>query len=334
MRRMAVIDGRGFPRRPRGRTIGAMTPTATPAATPLPTGPMHATPLPAPRFRHIDVRPLTGVVGAEIFGVDLREPLSDDAWEEVLRAFGDWGVVTFPDQPLSDAQHEAFSRRFGELMVLPQLHAVEGHPHVQMIRREASDTGRVIGENWHADSTYFERPPAAVVMRAVEVPPYGGDTGFLSMTAAYDTLSDTLKRVLEGLDAVHSATRIYGSAYHAQKSRFSASNAKLDLDIAAGDREPVHPIVCTHARTGAKHLYVNRTYVQRIDGMTEEESRGLLAFLYEHAARYDFTCRVRWKKDQLLVWDNRSTMHRAVPDYAGCFRFLTRTTVAGAAPAR
>lgn len=309
--------------------MSATATTAAPAA-----GPVHARPVAPAAYERISVKPLTGVLGAEIHGVDLREPIDEATWAEILRAFGDHLVVYFPDQPISHAQHVAFSRRLGELMVLPQLHSVDGHEEVQIIRREAADTGRVIGENWHADSTYFECPPAAVVMRAMEVPEYGGDTGFLNMVTAYETLSPTLQQVLEGLNAVHSATRIYGSAYHAQKARFSASNAKLDLDIEAGDREMVHPIVCRHPRTGRKFLYVNRTYVQRIDGMTEDESRGLLQYLYEHASRYDFTARVRWKKDQVLIWDNRASMHRAVPDYSGSFRFLTRTTVAGPRPAR
>jgi alpha-ketoglutarate-dependent taurine dioxygenase len=285
-------------------------------------------------YSHIVVRPLTGVLGAEISGIDLRAPLAPQAWEEIRQAFTDHQVIFFPDQPLSHEQHLAFSRHFGEVIQVPQLHSVDGHPDLQMIRRLATDTGRVIGENWHADSTYMERPPAAVVMRAVAVPDYGGDTGFLSMYAAYEALTPAFRRMVEPLDVVHSATRILGSAYLAQGRRFNSSGARSDIDIEMADREMSHPLVCTHASSGRKFLYLNKTYSQRIDGFTNEESAPILAFLHEHCARFDFTCRVRWRKDQVLAWDNRCTMHRAIPDYAGHNRLMTRATIAGARPAR
>lgn len=285
-------------------------------------------------YRHIQVEPLTGVLGAEITGVDLRESLAPEAWQEILDAYTDHQVVLFPGQQLSHEQHLAFSRHFGQVIRLPQLHGVDGHPEVQIIRRLATDTGRVVGENWHADSTYLDEPPAAVVMRAVDVPPYGGDTGFLSMYAAYEALSDSFKAMIEPLNVVHSATRIFGSVYQAQGRKYNAATTRTDLDVAAGDREVAHPLVCRHAASGRKFLYVNKTYSQRIEGFTNEESAPILAHLYEHTSRFDFTCRARWRKDQVLIWDNRCTMHRAIPDYTGQHRFMTRVTIAGARPAR
>jgi taurine dioxygenase len=274
------------------------------------------------------------VLGAEIFGVDLREPLPPPVWAEVRQAFADHQVILFPGQKLSHEQHLAFSRNFGEVLRVPQLHNVDGFPDVQIIRRLATDTGRVVGENWHADSTYLDEPPAAVVMRAVDVPAFGGDTGFLSMYAAYESLSAGYKAMLEPLNVVHSATRIFGSAYRAQGRKFNAAGSRTDLSVELGDREVVHPLVCTHAISGRKFLYANKTYSQRIEGMTTEESAPILAYLYEHCARFDFTCRARWHNDQVLVWDNRCTMHRAIPDYAGQNRYLTRVTIAGPRPAR
>ena len=284
-------------------------------------------------FARIDVRPLTGVLGAEITGVDLRQPLDEPTWHEIRDAFHQHQVIYFPDQPLTHEQHIAFSRHFGPVDPVPLLKSIEGYPEVQMIRREAHETGRVIGESWHADSTFLDAPPSAVVMRAMEVPPHGGDTGFLSMYTAWDALSPAMQDMLERLRIVHSATRIFGSAYQAQHRRFSNTSAKV-MDIEAGDRETVHPVVVTHPGSGRKALYVNQVYCQRFDGMTEAESKPLLQFLYDHAARFDFTCRVRWKKNQVLVWDNLCTMHRAVPDYAGQFRYLTRTTIGGTRPSR
>jgi alpha-ketoglutarate-dependent taurine dioxygenase len=284
------------------------------------------------KFKRIVVRPMNSTIGAQIDGVDLSRPMDEQTWQEIRQAFADYLVIFFPNQALSHEQHLAFSERFGPLMDMPQLHSVEGFKQLHVIKRDADDTGRVIGENWHADSTYFECPPAAVVMRAVTVPEFGGDTGFLSMIAAYETLSPKMRAVLDTLSVVHSATRIYGSAYHAQKRKFSANNAKVDLDVDAGDREMIHPLVCTHPISGRRFLYVNQVYVQRIDGMTDLESQALLRFLYDHCARFEHTCRVRWQKDQVLVWDNRCAMHKAIPDYIGRSRYMTRTTIAGPRP--
>ncbi|HYF21152.1 MAG TPA: TauD/TfdA family dioxygenase [Ramlibacter sp.] len=284
------------------------------------------------KFRRIQVRPANGTIGAEIRGVDLRQPLDDATFAEVQQAFRDYLVIWFPDQPITHEQHLAISRRLGPLMDMPQLHAVQGHPQVHVIRRDAEDTGRVIGESWHSDSTYMECPPAAVVMRAVTVPEFGGDTGFLNMVRAYEALSPAMRQMLDGLSVVHSATRIYGSAYHAQDRRFSAASARTDLSVEAGDREMVHPLVCTHPGSGKRFLYVNRVYAQRFHGMTDAESRPLLDFLYEHCGRFEFTVRVRWAPDQVLVWDNRAAMHKAVPDYVGRARYMTRVTIAGPRP--
>jgi alpha-ketoglutarate-dependent taurine dioxygenase len=285
------------------------------------------------KFKRIQVHPMNSTIGAEIRGIDLSRPLDEATWQEVRQAFADYLVVYFPNQPLTHQQHLALSERFGPLMAMPQLHSVDGFEQIHIIKRDADDNSRVIGESWHADSTYFECPPAAVVMRAVTVPEFGGDTGFVSMVAAYETLSPTLRTLLDTLKVVHSATRIYGSAYHAQKKKFSASNAKVDLDVEAGDREMVHPLVCTNPVSGRRFLFVNQVYAQRFEGMTEIESAPLLRFLYDHCARFENSCRVRWQPDQVLVWDNRSAMHKAIPDYVGRARYMTRTTIAGARPA-
>ena len=285
-------------------------------------------------YRHIRVEPLTGVLGAEIYDVDLRKPLDPDTWDEIRQAFADHQVIMFPKQQVTHEQHLAFSRNFGQVIRVPQLHSVDGYPDVQIIRRLASDTGRVVGENWHADSTYLDEPPGAVVMRAVDVPAYGGDTGFLSMYAAYEALSDAYKAMIAPLDIVHSATRIFGSVYQSQNRKYNAAGTRTDLSVELGDREVVHPLVCTHAASGRKFLYLNKTYSQRIEGFTTEESAPILAHLHDHCARFDFTCRVRWHKDQVLVWDNRCTMHRAIPDYTGQDRFMSRVTIAGPRPAR
>lgn len=280
------------------------------------------------------IRPATGVLGAEIHNVDLSQPLSDAQWAAIHDAFVRYKVIWFPGQAISDRQHLDFARRFGDVIHVPQLVSVDGQPELQMLHRRAADSGRVIGESWHTDSTYLDAPPDAVVMRSVIVPDVGGDTAFLDMQLAFEALSDTMQRTLESLSAVHSATRIFGSAYLAQQRKFDNTSVRKDLRREEGDREVVHPLVTTHDRSGRKCLFLNRVYVQRIDGMTEAESQGLLNFLYEHCARYEFTCRVRWSPDQVLVWDNRATLHKAIFDYPGQERLLKRATIAGRPPHR
>lgn len=285
-------------------------------------------------YRTISVDPITGVIGARITGVDISKPIPDDTWDEIKDAYHTHQVVFFPNQIITHEQHLNFSRGFGEVIQVPRLHHVDDYPDVQIIRRSAADVGRVVGENWHSDSTFLQAPPAAVIMRAVDVPPFGGDTGFTSMYAAYETLSEEYKRIVESLDVVHSGTRIFGSIYHAQKRKFSTGSAITNIAMEEGDRETLHPMVCRHPATGRKFLYVNKTYVQRIHGFTQEESDPILHFLYDHCSRFDLTCRVRWKKNQVLIWDNRATMHRAITDYVGKNRFLTRVTIGDKAPSR
>lgn len=168
-------------------------------------------------------------------------------------------------------------------------------------------------------------------MRAVQLPTDGGDTGFLSLYSAHESLSPADQAMIGNLCVVHSGTRIFGSIHRAPSGRkFDSAATRTDPDVELGDREVVHPLVCRHARTGRRHLCRNRTDSQRIDGVTPEERAPILGYLCEHCAKFDLTCRVRWRPNQILIWDNRCTMHRAIADCAGRDRCLTRVTVAGA----
>jgi alpha-ketoglutarate-dependent taurine dioxygenase len=286
------------------------------------------------KYKNFTVVPLTGVIGAEIVGLDLREQLDSSVWEEILQAFADHQVLVFESQELSHVQHENFASGFGKITKLQRLHSVEGHENVQVIRRSAGDTQRVVGENWHSDATWTTNPPKTVVMRAIEVPDFGGDTAFLSTAAAYDALSPAFKKHIESLDVVHSGTRIFGSAYHNQDRRYNPTNVMIEQTVEEGDHEVIHPLVCTNPFNGRKYLYLSKNYSQRFVGFTNAESAPILNYLYEHSARYDFTCRIKWKKNQIVVWDNSTTMHLAVPDYAGKDRMLARVSLEGPKPAR
>lgn len=281
-------------------------------------------------YRHLQLHPMTGVLGAEITGVDLVDA-PDAAIEEIRRALAENLVITFPQQSLSDIEHLRLSERLGTHLRMPQVQGLPGMEDLQPIKRDADATGRVIGEAWHADSTFMKTPPAAVAMRAIDIPDFGGDTGFASMYAAYDALSPRMQDMLEGLRAVHSGTKVYGSIYkQASGKKFDHNLNTLNEEMA--DRECVHPVVCTHPVSGRKHLFVNGSFTLRFEGMTEEESKPLLEFLYKTATRFEFTCRIRWRKGLLLMWDNRASMHTAISDYAGKGRYMLRTTLAGQAP--
>jgi alpha-ketoglutarate-dependent taurine dioxygenase len=278
------------------------------------------------------IEPMTGALGARVYGLDLRCPLDATQREAVLAAFDRHLLLTFPDQQeLSPEQHMAFSENFGAHQDLPHIPLVEGYPKLQKVLAEATHVkGQVAGQNWHSDSSFLSAPPLGVAMRAVELPDHGGDTAFVNMCAVYESLSTALQQTLAGLRAVHSATRVFGKA---AQERAVQINMRANTNVEEGERESVHPVVRTHPRTGRKALFVNRVYTQRFEGWTAEESAPLLAYLYSQFDRPEFGCRVQWSPNMMLLWDNRFTQHRAIFDYAGKRRYLVRTTIQGERPA-
>ena len=280
----------------------------------------------APTYNRIEVAPLTGAIGAEIRGVDLTRPLEDETRAEVMAAFHRHLVVWFKGQTgLTPEQHIDFARLFGPLQLIPHIRSIEGYPDVQIVRRMPEEKTLYIGEGFHADSTFLPTPPTTVTMRAVEVPPYGGDTAFQNMYIAYESLSPGMQVMLSGLKGVHSAAKVFGSK--ADQSRFTMKT----MDPAEGDREVIHPLVRTHPATGRKSLFINRTYLIRIDGLTEAESQPILDYLRVHSAQPAFGCRVKWENDMVLIWDNRCTHHSAIGDY-NAYRYLERVTTGGEVP--
>jgi taurine dioxygenase len=288
---------------------------------------------PMPRFRRIAVEPLSGACGCEIAGVDLTQPLDADTLAEVMLAFEHFLVIVFRDQNLTPEQHKAFSRHFGELTELPQAPIYEDHVDMQEVRREAHEPKNVVPsfEHFHTDSPFLERPPLCVVMRALAVPKYGGDTAFSNAYLVYEDLSDGLKKVLDDLKVVYSGKDIW------------SKNEKLDGDkrlrlrerhgFSEDQLESIHPAVRRHPKTGRKALFVTTAYFKRFVGWSEEESRALLDYLQSLAQHLHYQCRVRWRPNTLLVWDNRFLLHRGVHDFRFERRHLVRTTVIGERPA-
>jgi taurine dioxygenase len=288
--------------------------------------------LPMPEFHRIGVEPISGACGCEITGVDLTRPPDADTWAEIMRAFEHFLVIVFRDQALTPEQHKAFSRRFGELTELPQAPTYDGHPDMQEVRREAHESKNVVPsfEHFHTDSPFLERPPLCIVMRAVAAPRFGGDTAFSNAYLVYEDLSDGLRKVLDGLQVVYSGKDIW------------ARNDKLDPDqrlrlrehhgFAEHELESVHPAVRRHPRTGRRALYLTTAYFKRFVGWSDEESLAVLGYLQSRAQRLHYQCRVTWRPDTVIVWDNRFLLHRGVHDFTHERRHLVRTTVIGERP--
>lgn len=272
------------------------------------------------------VRRATGFLGAYIEGVDLSTDLDEATVAGLRAALVEHHVLFFRDQELTPEQQIAFGRCFGELDTHPFVDGRADHPEVLEIVTQPDDTAN-FGGGWHTDVTFLDEPDLGSILYAVEVPEVGGDTLFADQHAAYDALSDTMKGLLDGLRAVHSAGPQYGAGGYSTKSKAMATK---NQELAA--RTVEHPVVRTHPESGRKGLYVNPAFCTGIVGMRRDESAALLGFLYRHATKEPFTCRFQWEPGSLAMWDNRSVMHYALHDYAGRRRHVRRITVKGDRP--
>jgi taurine dioxygenase len=285
----------------------------------------------ASRGRSPAITPLTPVIGAEIAGVDLGRVSNHDA-EAIHAALLEHKVLFFRDQRLSPEQHKAVGRLFGELIVVPFVAPMAGHPEIIEIVKEADERGIYnFGGNWHTDLTYLETPAKISVLYGVDIPAVGGDTLFASLPDAFEALSSGLQRLLMGLTGVHTASRSYGTRGKFAQGTIADGGMDVRPSVDA-DREVEHPVVRTHPETGRRCLYVNPNFTFRFKDMTEAESKPLLDFLFAHMTRDEFTCRFRWTPGAVAIWDNRQTMHRAMNDYDGHRRVTRRVTVGGDRP--
>ena len=278
----------------------------------------------------VAVRPLTGVLGAEIEGLDLSKPLNQGEQAQVREALAEHLVVVFRDQQLDLDQFERFALQFGDYGETPYLTPVEGHPNVVAVLREAEESGPLFGGSWHSDWSFQSEPPSYTLLYGKEVPAFGGDTAFTNQYLAYELLSPGMQRLLEGVNAVHSARRSY-----APRGTFGNSDPgrSMKIDGSEDAYETVqHPVVRRHPVTGRKALFVNEVYTIGLEDMSEAESGPLLNFLFEHCRQIALTCRVRWSSGSLTVWDNRCTQHHAIDDYQGQRREMYRITLAGERP--
>lgn len=271
----------------------------------------------------MDIRPLTGGLGAEIFGADIKDAAQ---FAEIRAAFAKHSVIVLRDQSASPEDHLEFARRFGPINVNRFFKPVEGHPEIATVLKE-KDQKQAVGEDWHTDHSYDQVPAMGSILHAIEMPPYGGDTLFVSMAAAYEDLSEPMRRFLDGLTAVHSSRHAFGAA---TKDSEAAKSGRLG-NAEAATQDARHPVVITHPLSGRRGLFVNPVFTTHIEGLTTEESTAILSMLYEHCQQPEFQCRVRWREGDITMWDNRATWHKAINDYHGFRRLMHRVTVEGVA---
>jgi taurine dioxygenase len=273
----------------------------------------------------IEVRPIAGSIGAEISGVDLSKELDEETVAEIRKAWLAHCVIFFRDQDLPPARFLTFARRFGNVIEYPFIKGIEGFPEiipVMKLEHERTNFGGI----WHSDTSYLEAPPMGTMLVAREVPPHGGDTMFANAYLAYETLSEGMRRLLDGLVAINTSAK-------ADVSRTREDRVKQSLRPDA-KKEYVgeHPVVRTHPETGRKALYINVGHTLCFKDMSVEESAPILAYLFQHQTRPEFTCRFNWRPGSLAFWDNRCALHNPVNDYHGYRRVMHRITLAGDRP--
>ena len=273
-------------------------------------------------YQSISVSPLSGAMGAEISGVDLSKNLSNQVFTEIHQALLENLVIVFHDQSLTPEACKLFAQKFGKLVKYPFVEGLQQHPEIFEIRKEP-DEKKNFGGNWHSDMSFTELPPMGTMLYSLEVPSKGGDTMLTNLYLAYESLSEGLKSLLEDMEAEYSA-----ALKHAGGRRNVMNATRFDVaNLDRAEESFYHPIVRKHPETGQKALYISSGHLLRFKDMRVEESKPLLDFLKNHATQPDFTCRVKYRKGTLVLWDNRCTQHRALNDYHGERRVMHRITI-------
>ncbi len=275
-------------------------------------------------YSTMTVSPITGTIGAEITGVDLTDDLPAIAYEELNRALLDYEAIFLRDQDINPAQQVTLARAFGPVEAHHYFTNMEEHPEISVL---LPDPDRPPDNLWHTDGSYKTAPPMGAVLHAQEVPDYGGDTLWVSLTAAYEGLSEKMKTLIEGLSARHDWLSTYEEYYLKQE------NGAENLAKRRAQMPPtIHPMVRTHPTTGKKALYLNPNYVSEIVGMPRHESDALLAMLFAHQLKPEYQLRFTWTNKSIAIWDNRVTMHYPVFDYGNKHRKMHRITISGDRP--
>jgi taurine dioxygenase len=274
------------------------------------------------------ITPLTEHTGAEVVGLDFRQPIDPETRAALTSAFAEHHVLVMRDQQFDPEQYKVAAQVFGELQQHDKKeHHVPGHPDVYYVSNQEIVNGKRIipGETFHTDHSNHPRPPKATMLFAVELPSRGGDTQYVNMHDAYDDLPDATKRRLDGLKAVH----VYLSKYSPRSLGVLTEDSRRDLPPPG-----IHPLVRTHPENGRKALYLNPVRIEAILGMDDTAALALIDELMRHATQKKYEYRHQWRPGDWVMWDNRSVMHQANPDYdMRERRYLYRLMLQGDVPA-
>lgn len=275
--------------------------------------------------QQLDLRSLNPTFAAEVWGIDLAAPLSGTTIDSLEAALVRHKLLVFRRQRLTPIAQRAFAARFGTLHVHPlNLHA-PGVPEIMVL--DWNEKNRLENSTWHTDVTFIETPPLGSILHAVELPPAGGDTIFADQAAAYEALSEPVRRLVDGLSATHDFQKSFTA------ERYATPEGRAKWVKTRETHPPVsHPVVRTHPVSGQKGLFANEGFTVSIDGVGRAESRAILDFLFAHATRPEFSYRHRWEQGDVLFWDNRITQHYAVTDYWPHVRKMQRATILGDRP--
>ncbi len=275
--------------------------------------------------RVLQVKKAAGTLGAYLEGVDLATIMrADDLFLQVKTAVLEHEVVFIRDQRISAPVFENFAQGFGPVLVHPAYGTVADAPDVQVLESTPDKPSKI--EAWHSDMTFSLTPPTFTLLHGKTIPEYGGDTLWRSATAAYQALSEMMREFLGGLRAVHDFRHGF------QESLAEPGGEDRLAGAVASNPAVSHPVVRTHPETGKKALFVNPLFTSRIEDLSPVESRHLLEFLYQHLSTEEFTVRLNWQPDTVVIWDNRSTQHKPVNDFFPQLRKLHRVTIAGDRP--
>lgn len=275
----------------------------------------------------IEVTPSGQACGATVRGIDLSQPLDDATVADVRTAWLEHHVLSFPDQGIDDDDLERFTLAFGPFGDDPYIAPIPGRDHVIAVERVADETAPLFAENWHSDWSFQERPPSGTCLRSLLVPPTGGDTLFANQHAALDAMPAELRSRLEGLMAIHSARGGYApDGFYGDDDQANGRSMAIRPSSEAMATQ-LHPIIREHPETGQLGIFSCFGYIIGIEGMDDDEARPLLGELYGHQSQDAFVYRHVWEPDMLVMWDNRSVLHRATGGYDGHHRLLHRTTI-------
>ena len=274
-------------------------------------------------YKRIKLRPISGSLGTEVHGVNLAD-LDDETFSEIKQALLEYLVIFFRDQDISPDQQIAFGRRFGDLHIHPFIPSLPGHDEIIRLWAESGEEDNLrLANAWHPDLSYTNDPPLAAILRGIQVPSRGGDTMWVNLYKAYDTLSERMKEIIQDMTAVHDVTKTYRT-----KELQQEGGAERYWNTFQKAPPVEQPLVKVHPETGKKLLYVSQLTTTHIVGLHPNESEAMLEMLFKHLDWKELQCRFYWEKNSIAMWDNRCTVHYAVRDYTEP-REMHRVTVLG-----